>query len=204
MTAETLWLIAGTWVAIGIVVAFFMYRLGHDFWAWLMVAVILGPLSVPLAIERGRYHSQRRDEADQVPATPPSGFDLLVAVDGSDDSVRALHSALGLFGDDVTGIVLATVLDFDAESAPAAEPERAAAQDMLETVAGQIEGPVSTEVLYGPPATALADYARRQGCELLVVGARGRGATKALFGSVTAKLVGGSETPVFVGPALPD
>lgn len=55
---------------------------------------------------------------------------------------------------------------------------------------------------YGLPAEAIARPAQEGGFELIIVGARGHGMSKALFGSVTAKLIGGTRVAVFVGPSV--
>jgi nucleotide-binding universal stress UspA family protein len=55
-----------------------------------------------------------------------------------------------------------------------------------------------TIVLAGRPATALLGYATSKDYDLLVVGSRGHGASKAVLGSVAATLVRAPELPVLV------
>lgn len=201
MGTRYLLVIAATWVVIGLVVAFFMRRRGFDFYPWFALGSVLGPLIVPLAIERVRFHGVAERESKGTPTPPRRGFDVLVGVDGSDESVAAVASAVSLFGPLMTSLTIATVLDYDSESAVGGVESRRAAQTMLDSAASGIDfDVVETEILFGRADRALAEYARANGVEMIVVGARGSGATEALFGSITSRLVGGCELPVLVGP----
>ncbi len=201
MPTRYLLYLAALWALIGLIVAFVMRRRGHNLGLWMLLGVVLGPFSIPLAIERVRFHSEERKQSSPTSMPPRTGFDLLVGIDGSDESQAALSRALDLFGWQLSGITLATVLDYDLEHPPEAEVERSEALDMLEKIAANLDfEPVDARLLYGRADVALIDHARAAGMELIVVGAKGRGATEALFGSVTSRLVGGSEVPVFVGP----
>lgn len=201
MTTRYLAFIAMAWVGTGLVVAFVMRRRGHDFYVWLALGTVLGPLVVPLAIERARFHGAVESESAAIPTPPHRGFDILAGVDGSDESIDAIRSALDLFGDAVTSVTIATVLDYDSESAAAGAEPREKAEAMLRDVASGLDRNfVSSEILYGRADRALAEYARTHGAELIVVGARGHGASETLFGSITSRLVGARELPVYVGP----
>lgn len=178
-----------------------MRRRGHDFHEWLVLGVVLGPLVVPLAVERARFHST----GPQLEGGEPRGgrFDLLAALDGSPEAVDAAQTALRLFGGCVSSVTIVKVLDYDSLGSSSGEERRAEAEDMLVAAAGQLPvDQVETRILFGRPDRAIAEYAINAGIELVVVGARGQGASQALFGSVTSQLVGGCGTPVFVGQGL--
>jgi nucleotide-binding universal stress UspA family protein len=194
--------VALIWTAIGVVVAFLMRRRGNDFFVWLVLGVGLGPLSVPLAIERARYHGAAEHQSRGTPTPPHVAFDILAGIDGSPDAVSAIDTAVALFGGRVSSVTLATVLDYDQEDTITGRESQTEARRLLDEAAAQVlYDPVDTIVLYGRPDHAMKEFARTSGMELIVVGARGKGATESLFGSVTARLVGGSEVPIFVGPA---
>jgi len=53
----------------------------------------------------------------------------------------------------------------------------------------------------GSPADALGRLAEEGGYDLLAIGARGRGASKALLGSVATRLARGTGVPVFIARA---
>lgn len=56
----------------------------------------------------------------------------------------------------------------------------------------------SAVVLRGEPVAALRDYVRRLGYEVLVVGTRGEGKTRAMLGSVAVALARGAGIPVLL------
>lgn len=187
--------LAVAWAVIGVVLSVVMGRRGHDPFVWLALGLVLGPFAVPLAFERLRdrpLHVAPRHEAGDC--------DVLAGVDGSKESATALHDALEVLGERVTSVTIATVVDHDNRDTPAGEEVREDARLLL---AGVAEGlgvdEVRTEVLYGRPDQALTSFADAAGIELIVIGARGRGASKAVFGSVAGRLVGASSVPVLVG-----
>lgn len=197
-----LWMIAGAWVAIGVTLSVTMRRRGHDAWVWLTLGTLLGPLALLLAFERVRYHPKSGVVG---PMTGGAGrLDVLVGVDGSPYSVEAMRHALRLLGNSMTSLTLVTVLAHDTTLAGSPAAARADAEAMLASVAGEVTNvPVATRVLYGRADRAMTDHAMKNGIELLVVGPRGRGMSKSLFGSVAARLVGGSPLPVLIGPNVP-
>ena len=205
MNTNVLLYVVSIWLAIGLVLAFVMRRRGHDFSVWLVLGAVLGPLAVPLAIERVRFHRASERLWRSTGSPPHRGFDLLAAVDGSVEAVVALETALGLFGDRISSLTLVTVLDYDSQASYTGQEVQTEARQLLDEVAQQLSfEPVDRQVLFGRPADAIAEFARTSGMELIVVGARGHGASESLFGSVTARLVGSSEVPVFVGPESAD
>ena len=56
----------------------------------------------------------------------------------------------------------------------------------------------STVVLTGRPADALTRYAADEGYEVISIGRRGRGASKAVMGSTASRLANGADVPVLV------
>lgn len=200
MATSYLLVVGILWVTVGLVVAFIMRRRGYNLYLWFVLGTVLGPFIVPYAIERSRFHAVERD-SDPVPTSYRSGFDVLAGLDGSDESIAALHAALALFGDSVSSLTIATVLDYDSQFSLGGG-ETGQAQTMLEEAASSTGFDlVQREILFGRADRALVEYAKTHGIELIVVGSRGHGATEALFGSTTSRLIGTSEFPVFVGPS---
>ena len=201
MATRYLFLIAATWAVIGILLAVVMRRKGYDFFQWLVVGVVLGPLAVPLAIERSLVHGRALRQSKHTPTGDSVGFDVLAGLDGTADAVNALDSALGLFGGLVTSVTIATVLNYDSQSSLTGLADQTEAQLALDSVADRLTvSPVTTTLLYGRPDQALAEFARTAGIELIVIGARRRDVSHAMFGSATARLADGCQIPLFVGP----
>jgi nucleotide-binding universal stress UspA family protein len=107
-----------------------------------------------------------------------------------------------LFGGRVGRCVLAAVVDFDAVASRASWPERRDAEACLAAEAERARARLGSEptqvVLTGAPADALRDYAAANDIDVLVVGSRGRGAAKLVFGSVAASLSRATPVPVVI------
>lgn len=198
MNAQFVLGLVAAWLLSGLVTGYVMRRQGHDFFVWFALGSVIGPLAFPLAIQRARLVRERAP--DQVPSRPaPGKLDVIVGIDGSEESLTALQIAFDLLGEAASSIIVATVLDYEARTAPSGTELRIEAEELLSEVTAHLEHEaLGTQVLYGRPHIALSEFALHNGMELIVVGARGRGAAQSLFGSVTENLVGDSAVPVLV------
>jgi nucleotide-binding universal stress UspA family protein len=187
------------WLAIGIIVSIGMRRRGHAFFTWWYLGAVLGPLAVPLAIDAIFRERSLAVTAVSAPSKHAGGVDVLAGIDGSATSLAAAHAAVALLGERVNRVTLAAVVDYDAVSGGAAD-RRAQAEGDLAHAAETLSGLRSEQViLVGAAADALARAARGGGYDLLVVGSRGRGASRALLGSVASHLARGVGIPVLLG-----
>ena len=136
---------------------------------------------------------------------------ILIAVDGSDLSLDAVHHTLALLRQGLQAqVVLAhvqepatlyeMVVSRDPELIAAASLE--AGQHLMASARALIEAagvPYATEVAVGDVAHTLVDIAERHGVGMIVIGARGQGAiASALLGSVSQELVQASPVPVTI------
>jgi nucleotide-binding universal stress UspA family protein len=136
---------------------------------------------------------------------------ILIAVDGSDLSLDAVHHALALVRQGLRASVvlahvqepaslyeLVTTRDPDliaAASLEAGEHLMAPARALLEN-AGV---PYETDVGVGDVAHTLVDMIERSGCDMVVIGAQGQGAlSSALLGSVSQEVAHASPVPVTI------
>ncbi|MEX1091872.1 MAG: universal stress protein [Acidimicrobiia bacterium] len=194
-------LLITTWVAGGAAVAVVMRRSGHDFGFWLTLGMLLGPLSAFFAQERHRL--DMRQEIDRIREFHVGHFDALAGIDGSEESITAVQTALSLLGGTLNSLTLVTVLDYEASGSFTGVISQSHAYSRLADVASKLDfEPIEKRLLYGSPAETIARFAQEGGFELIILGARGQGMSKALFGSVTAKLTGSTRVPVFVGPIV--
>jgi nucleotide-binding universal stress UspA family protein len=205
MTAtQALIVVVGFWVLTGVVSAVVMRRHGHHLFAWGALGVAFGPLVIPLAVSSLRSDAMGvRSIAAGEPGAGP--VDVLMGLDGSPESDAAMWAALELFAGRIGRIALAAVIDFDTFDSAVAWPEQDDALAELERRASEISnrgGPrPETVLLSGVPAEALQRFARERGFDVLVVGRRGRGASRAFLGSVATRLARESLVPVLlVGP----
>ncbi len=190
-TTEVLLILLAAWLATGLTLAVVMGRRGHGAFQWFLLGAVLGPLALPLA------WTSLRDEgrASAVPlADSVSGggsVDVLVGIDGSADASQALRVAIELIGTDIGRLTLASVVTFD-ETSPQARRDKERAVELLEAAASSIQTHTPGRVLLtGQPADALMNHATEQGYDLLAIGRRGRGASKALLGSTAARSANG-------------
>ena len=136
---------------------------------------------------------------------------ILVAVDGSELALDAVHHAIvlvrehGLQATLVLGHVQeeASFLELATRDADViAQASVEAGQHLMAsalTLAKSAGMACETEIALGSPAATLADMADDCGCGLIVVGARGaRGLRGALLGSVSQALVRDATVPVTV------
>ncbi len=188
-----------TWLAGGAIVAVLMHRSGHDLRLWLGLGVLLGPFAALFAADRLRHLPRRGAIASD--DTRRGGLDLLAGIDDSTESVAAAKVALEL-NRQITSLTLATVLDYDSSGPFSGIDRQARAYGRLVDVADEIGyQPVELKLLFGRPSKEIATFARDAGMELIVVGARGHGMSRALLGSVSSELIGTSTVPIFVGPS---
>jgi nucleotide-binding universal stress UspA family protein len=116
---------------------------------------------------------------------------IVCGVDGSDGSLAAARHAAELAQRLNARLLLATVIETVGDEPPDAlvEDIRATAPDVR----------IDFQTLNGVAADKLLEFARRWEARLVVVGSRGRGAVRAaLLGSVSGKLVQGTDRPVMV------
>lgn len=184
-------ILLAAWLATGLTLAVVMGRRGHGAFQWFFLGAVLGPLALPLAWSaiRDEGRAAARPTAE---GTPSSGsVDVLVGIDGSAEAVDALRAAIRLVGANVGRLTLASVVTFDETSGQARRDEERAAA-LLEEAASSVEDLDPGRVLLsGQPAGALISHASEEGYDVLAIGRRGRGASKALLGSTAARAADG-------------
>ena len=135
---------------------------------------------------------------------------ILVAIDGSDPSLKAARMAADIalrFGAQLTlvHVVPKLLLPPDVYGLTLAEVERehrAYAEKLLQKAITFLAEPgidTTSTILYGSPAESIAEEAAGQDVGMVVVGSRGHGAVARMFlGSVSDRIVHISPKPVLV------
>ncbi len=115
---------------------------------------------------------------------------------------RRLVARFGLFGAGLARLTLAAVLDYDTAQSSEQWDERDGALRNLEQHAQAVAEACNirpdTVLLAGQPAEALQAHARSNDYDVLVIGRRGHGATKALLGSVATRVSREATMPVLL------
>jgi nucleotide-binding universal stress UspA family protein len=139
---------------------------------------------------------------------------VIVPVDGSALAETAVHRAVELASE--AGATLVLLRAAEAHALPGADPTNAQVAVVLEAEeylaklkARLAQGGftnVDTSVWYGPPAVAIAETARCQHADLIVMTTHGRsGLGRLIMGSVAESVLRGTETPIllFRAPGSP-
>ncbi|UOX99937.1 universal stress protein [Blastococcus sp. PRF04-17] len=193
------------WSMVGLGAALvFLGRHGYRDGAWYFLGAVLGPLFVPIAIERGRRGSRVLERTSAEGAVPAGKVVVLVGVDGSAESDRAVRDVAALFGPAHARIVLAAVAD-PSIGEFGDDTGQQKWHDLLAERARWLppDGPAPVlEVLCGQPDLVLLEAAEVEEADAVVIGRRGRGLSHRLLGSVAESLTRRATIPVLLaGPA---
>lgn len=136
---------------------------------------------------------------------------ILLPVDGSEVSLKAVRVAIALVQEGLNGsVVLANVQEpatlYEMVVAPDGEVlqqvSTAAGVDTLEQAEALLMAAsvvYEREIATGDPAHTIVDIVERFGCDLVVMGARGTGALRsALLGSVSNEVLHAAHVPVMI------
>jgi len=185
--------VAAGWLSIGLVLSLIMGRRGHDAFSWLVLGTLFGPLAAVFALEARDEERSRPELLAARGSTGPGPIDVLAGVDGSPESRAALLAAARLLGTRLGRLTLAAVIPYDSGS----DRERSA-RAVLEQEAALVGGGPRLELLHGRPASVLLERAVEDGYDLLVIGTRGAGASKAFLGSTAVDVAEGAGIPVLL------
>jgi nucleotide-binding universal stress UspA family protein len=198
-----IWLPVVAWLLVGLIVAVVMIRRGHNPVIWLALS-FYGPLLIMLALSARETEHIQQPVRLAVGQPGPGDLDVLVGLDGSDDSLTALEQVAELTAGRLHRLTLATVVDHDVAEIPDPEERHADASAILDEgrqVARRCGHVAETVVLTGKPIDALAEHTRREEFDLVAVGAKGKGRTRLLLGRVASHLPAHAEVPVLVTSA---
>lgn len=197
-SSELFIVIVLAWGLFGVSTAFLMGRRGHQPFMWLVLAIVFGPLVLPLAVNALRHDRPGLFERLSRGRPGTGSVDVLVGIDGSVEAEKALGSTIGMLGARLGRLTLAAVVDYDiAAGSSLAEENDRAKDDLVRAANATALGP-ETILLSGRPAEALRKHAVEQGYALIVVGRRGHGASRVLLGSVASELARGGEVAVLI------
>jgi nucleotide-binding universal stress UspA family protein len=173
-----------------IIIAYLATRWGRDAFGWVLLAAVLGPIAL-VALYGTRQSDTARPRSPETSGERQADVErtVLIAVDGSAPATRAAQHLVEM-GSPVTEALLLTVLPREAKPAAGAsdaEHERAveSALQGAREVLQRAGVPVRTAVAYGVPGEEIVRCAEGQDVELILMGRKGRGLTKALLGSVS-------------------
>lgn len=196
---EVLVIALAVWLTVAITLAVLMGRRGHSPFEWFLIGAVLGPMALPIAWGRIRDEptAPDREVVDVAPGPGAGPVDVLVGIDGSVESEAALRTAVEILGPRIGRLTLVGVTGFDYGNPQVKSDTEHALETLRGMAASASVAHLGITILSGRPADALPEYALRDGYQLLVVGRRGRGASKAILGSTAAQLAS-APIPVLV------
>ncbi|MGN9777721.1 universal stress protein [Micromonospora sp. H33] len=199
-------LVAVVWLTVGLLTAaWFVIRAGHPHRLWYVVGGLLGPLFIPIAVERGRANATVVDVVHRPQIRQGTGLRVAVGVDGSPESDRALRAIARALGRTASELVLITVTSPDLVGDDVRTEQRAARRmldERVEALPDELPAP-TTQVVRGHPVDALLAAAETHDVDLLVVGRHGHGMRDRLLGSVAEELTRRSSRALLLG-SLPE
>lgn len=181
------------------------HRWGRDPFGWAMLAAGMGPMAIValLGTRKSDVAHPQPFEAGGQPSSAAAGTRTVVAaVDSSDAGVHVARYIC----EHVVGarVELLTVLprEWHAVEGTVAEPDRQAHIDTATSAPLGLlrKAGIAANVVvgYGEPGEEIVRLAAIHNADLIVVGRRGAGLTKALLGSVSDHVVKCAERPVVI------
>ena len=186
-------LVVALWILSATILLIFMVRRGHDPLRWALATFILGPVAWLLAVVARQRATATPGTVLHPGARWRGPMNVVVGVDGSQESAEALDGALDMFASNIAQMTLAYVINFEAADPMSLKPDKGLAHQTLLALGKRVEARLgampTTIVLAGAPADALVTYAVGIAADVIVVGAHGRGDSDWMLGSVAAHLV---------------
>lgn len=187
-----------------IVVTYFALRWGRDPFGWLLLSAAMGPIAL-VALVGTRHRDLEVGRRPAAPGLPKrhGTSRIVVGSDGSAVGPRIAEHIVRDFGD-LAEVVLVCVLPPEAEPRGNEQGRKeldARAAHMTGSVLAVLETagvPARTAVAFGRPGEEIVRIADQEQADLLIVGRRGAGLSRALLGSVSEHVVKHATRPVLV------
>ncbi len=185
-----------------LIVAYMSMRWGRDPFGWLLLAAAMGPIAIVGLVGTRQSDVERGRRAHATPTRGDGRARVLIACDGSAPALAAAQHATTLGGHNEA--MLLTVLPH--ESRPRSDPRSRADYDerVAKATRGSLEilrganMDVRDAVVFGSPGEEIVRFAAQERVDVIVVGRRGAGLSRALLGSTSDYVVKHAPCPVTV------
>jgi nucleotide-binding universal stress UspA family protein len=201
VVAALVW--AGIVIASMLVASWLALRWGRDPFGWALLAAVLGPIALIGLVGAHQSDTARPEPFEHAGARRAGTEELLAAVDGSPSSVRVARY-IAESHPHATEVALLAVLPHEARpsASGAAQEEHQRQVDAVTSEARKIIEaagvPVRIVVGYGVPGETIVRAADEEHANVIVIGRKGAGLTKALLGSTSDYVVKHARQPVLV------
>lgn len=188
------------WVTSGLVALWWMARHGYRDPRWILLAIVLGPAFAAAVSERYE-RSPRTIASSGTDSEESDRVRVLVGLDGSAQSDRALGSVARIVGTDRAWLLLVRVVGFDQ-----AEPDDPEAASLVSATTAELTAKaeqfggnaVVCTVAAGDPADTILLLAEERDVDLIAVGRHGSGLSKAIMGNVADAVLRRAAVPVMI------
>lgn len=186
-----------------IVMSYLALRWGRDPFGWLLLSAVLGPIAIVALI--GTRSADVERQRLPVRGTPRAEgrTRIIVGSDGSTASTRIARHIVREMNQH-SEVVLVCVLPLEAEPGTSEQAQRDLDARVAEMTGATLEAlsagglKARTVVVFGHPGEEIVRLAEREQADLIVVGRRGAGLSRALLGSVSDHVVQHATRPVLV------
>ncbi len=173
-----------------LIVSYMALRWGRDPFGWLLLSAAMGPIAI-VGLIGTRQSDVKRRPAPARPAPRSAGRRrILIACDGSSAGPAMVRHVTSTQRDGIEAIVF-TVLPHEAQPGAGAQSQ-ADYHERVETATGQVlallrEAGIEarTAVAFGAPGEEIVRVADTEQADLVIVGRRGAGLSRALLGSTS-------------------
>jgi len=188
-----------------LVVSFLAQRWGRDVFGWLLLAAALGPIAI-IAMIGARQRDVAHPQAFERRGPPPSREAqkvVLAACDGSAESERVARY-LADHHEKSDEVVVLTVFPVEARPGPDGGGREEHEREIERCTRGTLDilkgAGLNARLLvgYGKPAEEILRASEEEKADVIAVGRRGAGLTKALLGSTSDYVVKHAKRPVIV------
>jgi hypothetical protein len=163
------------WLCSAVALSGFMARRGYDRASWWIVSMLIGPAAVPLALFELVAPTGRQPVVLQTGEVWDGDLDVVVHIDATPQSRDAARASAELLGPWLHRLTLVKVLPRSGGRLA----ERLATEELRHL--GATDAPVAGLVLvFGPPESALPEYATTEGCTVAVLASGDEATTRAM------------------------
>ncbi len=187
-----------------IIVTYLALRWGRDPFGWLLLSAAMGPIAI-IALIGTRSADVERQRRPSAPGTRkvPGRTRIVVGSDGSAAGSRIADHILR-DGSGNTEVILVCVLPHEAEPGNSEQAGRERDASVAAMTGATLEAlgsggvPARIAVAFGQPGEEIVRLADREQADLIIVGRRGAGVSRALLGSVSDHIVKHATRPVLI------
>lgn len=187
-----------------VIVSYLAVRWGREPFGWALLTAVLGPIALAGLLGTRQSDLQKPKQFERMSNGGRTATSCVVApVDGSAATERVARYITQMHAGEADVLLLAVLPhEMRTRTTPQQESEHTATVESMTRNARAIIDdagmPYRVTVGYGSPGAEIVRFAEEENADLIVIGRRGSGLSKALLGSVSDHVVKNATRPVVV------